>query len=80
MDLIGKGMNEGYLTNLEIREIVQDGLNSLSLDKKRVLMIIPDATRTMPLPFMVELFEELLVPRVKKSRLSDCIGDAPTIR
>jgi nickel-dependent lactate racemase len=63
---MGKGLDEGYLTNQEIREIVLDGINSLSLNGKRVLIIIPDATRTMPMPLIFELFEELLLPRVKK--------------
>ena len=66
VNLTGKGMNMGYLTNLEMREIVQDGLSLLQVDGKRVLAIIPDSTRTMPMPFMFRLFEELLSPRVKK--------------
>jgi len=66
VNLIGKGMHEGYLSNLEIREIVLEGLSSLLIDGKRVLAIIPDSTRTMPMPFIFELFEELLNPRVKK--------------
>jgi nickel-dependent lactate racemase len=63
--VIGRGMNEGYLTSHEIHEIVQDGINSLRLDGKQVLIIIPDATRTMPMPLMFDLFIELLQPRVK---------------
>ena len=63
--VIGKGLSEGYLTNQEIREIVSEGINSLALDDKRVLVLIPDTTRTMPMPFMFDLFDELLRPRVK---------------
>jgi len=64
--IIGKGMNEGYLTKEELSEIVYDGLNSLALDGKRVLAIIPDRTRTMPMPVMFDVFEEILHNRVKK--------------
>ena len=64
--IIGKGLDEGYLTNDEVHEIVRDGLNSLAVDSKRVLIIIPDSTRTMPMPIMFELFEDLLGNRVKK--------------
>src|SRR4030043_97601 len=63
--VIGKGLNEGFLTTDEIHEIVLEGLNSLNLDGKRVLVIIPDATRTMPTPFLFELFGEVLQHRVK---------------
>jgi nickel-dependent lactate racemase len=64
--IIGKGLDEGYLTNDEVHEIVRDGLNSLAVDSKRVLIIIPDSTRTMPMPIMFDLFENLLGNRVKK--------------
>jgi alpha-D-ribose 1-methylphosphonate 5-phosphate C-P lyase len=50
--VIGKGLNLGYLTDHAIREIVQDALDSLRLDGKRVLVLIPDTTRTMPMPYM----------------------------
>ena len=54
----GSGYTDRYLTADETREIVRAGLASLSLAGKRVLFIIPDGTRTMPMP---ELFRD--VPR-----------------
>jgi len=63
--IIGKGSNEGFLTNNELHEIVCEGLNSLALDGKRVLVIIPDRTRTMPMPIMFKMFEEILSKRVE---------------
>ncbi|HWU40424.1 MAG TPA: lactate racemase domain-containing protein, partial [Candidatus Acidoferrum sp.] len=62
--MIGKGCAEGYLTSEETREIVRAGLKTLAVDGKRVLVIIPDGTRTMPMPQMFALFEEWLSPRV----------------
>jgi nickel-dependent lactate racemase len=53
------------LTEAETGEIVAQALDSLNLDGKRVLIIIPDGTRTMPMPLMFNLFESLLGPRVK---------------
>ena len=35
------------------------------LDGKRVLVIIPDGTRSMPMPLMFSLFDEFLGKRVK---------------
>lgn len=64
--VIGKGMNEGYLTDLEIREIVQAAVNSIKLEGKRVLVLIPDTTRTMPMAQIFGLFEELLQPKVQR--------------
>ncbi len=52
-----------YLTDDEVREIVREGLGTLAVDGKRVLILIPDGTRTMPMPLMFDLFQELLAPR-----------------
>jgi nickel-dependent lactate racemase len=62
---IGKGLTEGYLDVDAIREIVAESLDSVLLDGKRVLVLIPDGTRTMPMPLMCGIFQELLRPRVK---------------
>jgi nickel-dependent lactate racemase len=61
--VIGRGRADRYLTKEEVRAIVRDGLESLAVDGKRVLIIIPDGTRTMPMPLMFGLFEELLSQR-----------------
>jgi nickel-dependent lactate racemase len=60
---VGKGFANRYLTGDEVRQIVREGVDSLAVDGKRVLIIIPDGTRTMPTPLMFGLFEELLAPR-----------------
>jgi nickel-dependent lactate racemase len=59
----GTGFANRYLTDDEVRQIVRTGLDSFGVDGKRVLIIIPDGTRTMPMPLMFGLFEELLAPR-----------------
>jgi nickel-dependent lactate racemase len=63
--IIGKGFTDQFLTNDEILSIVGEGLQSLALDDKRALVIIPDGTRSMPVPLMFDLFEKLLAHRVK---------------
>jgi len=50
----GTGSAARYLTEQEIRKIVHQGLSSLSLDGRRLLVIIPDGTRTMPMPLMFD--------------------------
>ena len=63
--VIGKGSSERFLSDDETRAIVSEGLATLAVDGKRVLVIIPDRTRTMPAPRMFGWFEELLSRRVK---------------
>jgi len=60
---IGKGFANRYLTDAEVRDVVSEGVDALHADGKRVLIIIPDGTRTMPIPQMFSLFQELLLPR-----------------
>ena len=62
--VIGKGFTDRYLTEDETCEIVRESLDTLPIDGKRVLIIIPDGTRTMPMSLMADLFEKLLYPRV----------------
>jgi nickel-dependent lactate racemase len=56
----GTGFTDRFLTVDETREIVRSGLDSLSLAGKRVLFIIPDGTRTMPMAQLFALFRVLL--------------------
>jgi lactate racemase len=64
MMVMGRGYTDRDLTDDEAREIVREGLGTLAVDGKRVLILIPDGTRTMPMPLMFDLFQELLAPRV----------------
>jgi nickel-dependent lactate racemase len=61
---IGKGYRDRCLTDAEIAGIVDAGLASLNLDGKRLLVIIPDGTRTMPMPLMFDLIERSAGGRV----------------
>jgi nickel-dependent lactate racemase len=58
--MIGTGSTDRFLGDDETREIVRAGLDSLALAGKRVLFIIPDGTRTMPMPLMFRLIRETL--------------------
>ncbi len=65
------------LKDKEIEAIVAEGLNSLALNDKRVLVIIPDATRTMPLPLFFRLIAKHLLPRVKALDFLVALGTHP---
>ena len=75
--VIGKGFTDRYLTAEEISQVVGEGLSSLGVDGKRVLIIIPDGTRTMPMPLMFDLFEAQLAPRVAALDYLVALGTHP---
>ncbi len=60
---IGKGVREGFLAHDVVRQVVGDGLSSLPVDGRRVLVIIPDGTRTMPMPLLFDIIEGALGAR-----------------
>jgi lactate racemase len=55
---IGKSAVDGVLSRDEVRQIVAQAAAGLNLTGKRVLTIIPDGTRTMPMPLMFQLLQE----------------------
>jgi nickel-dependent lactate racemase len=75
--LIGHGHSDRYLSESEIRAIVSEACDSRAFDGKRLLVLIPDGTRTMPMPLMFSLFDELLRPRVKALDYLVALGTHP---
>lgn len=55
---LGKSSAHKLLSRDEVRQIVAQAAAELNLTGKRVLTIIPDGTRTMPMPLMFELLQE----------------------
>jgi nickel-dependent lactate racemase len=62
---IGAGHADRFLTDGETGAIVREALASIAPDGKRLLFIIPDGTRTMPMPRMFALLREHLAGRAK---------------
>lgn len=75
--VIGRGLTEGSLSDVEIDGIVGEALDSLPVDRRRVLFIVPDGTRTMPLAAMVERFERGLAARVAALDYLVALGTHP---
>jgi lactate racemase len=65
MSVVGHGLLEGYLSAEQVSHLVRRGLDQLPLDGRRVLVIVPDGTRTMPMPMMFGILERELGPRVR---------------
>ncbi len=60
----GAGGAGRILSEAEVRGVVAEAADALAARGGRVLVLIPDGTRTMPLPQMVGLLDELLRPRL----------------
>jgi lactate racemase len=62
--VVGEGGPERDLAAADVLRILREALSRLPLDGRRVLAIIPDGTRTMPMPLVFDQLEALLAPRV----------------
>ncbi len=65
LTVVGFGLDQGCLSDRQIRELAADGLAQLPVDDARVLVLIPDGTRSMPLPLLFEILKHQLGPRVR---------------
>lgn len=59
----GLGFAERYLSADELAQVTAQAVDALDLAGKRVLVIVPDGTRTMPLAQMHDLLTRFLLPR-----------------
>ena len=64
--LIGKGYTDRFLTEAEASAIFGEGVSQLAVNGKKVLVIIPDSTRSGPIPLCFRELTRLLSPRVAK--------------
>jgi nickel-dependent lactate racemase len=60
----GRGVTDGLLSDGEVERITGDWLATVPLDGRRVLVLIPDGTRTMPVPLAIDAIERALGGRV----------------
>src|SRR5260221_11335167 len=75
--LWGKGLTTGTLTVEDVRELLAQASETLSIDGKRVLVIIPDGTRTAPIPLLFRLLYEQLGRRVAQLDYLIALGTHP---
>ena len=67
------------LTEDDVRAILRQGLARIDLAGARVLVIIPDGTRTAPIPLMFRLLEELLGSEVERLDYLIALGTHPAM-
>jgi len=74
---IGKGYEDRYLSEGEIRDILTEALGQVAVEGEHVVVVIPDSTRTAPIPLMFRLFNELLGGRVGQLDFLVALGTHP---
>jgi nickel-dependent lactate racemase len=58
--VVGVGLEAGFLPVEDVRAIANEGLARMGLDGRRVLVLVPDGTRTMPMPLLFDVLDEAL--------------------
>lgn len=56
----GIGSPDRLLLEEEVRTLVEEGTPAVLFERKRVLVLTPDATRTCPLPMMIRSIQEVI--------------------
>src|SRR5258705_2972254 len=75
--LVGAGGTDRGLREEEVHALLVDAFERERLDGKRVLVIIPDGTRSAPLPLLFELLYEVVGRRVKRLHYLVALGTHP---
>jgi nickel-dependent lactate racemase len=75
--IVGKGSTTEILTVEDIRQLIVQACDQLPLDGKRVLVIIPDGTRTAPIALFFRLLYEQLGQRVAQLDYLIALGTHP---
>jgi len=79
MDVVGQGGTERTLGAEEIRQIVAAAADRIAPDGKRVLVIVPDHTRTCPLPEISRELHAAIAPRASKLDFLIALGTHPAM-
>jgi nickel-dependent lactate racemase len=75
--LTGEDGRMSYLDELDVREVVTRALEKAELAGRRVLVIIPDSTRTAPIPLFFRLLHEALRGKVAALDYLVALGTHP---
>ena len=75
--MLGAGSEDRYLSDDEVRGLCASAFDQCDLAGKRVIVLIPDGTRTAPVPLFFRTFHELLARRVAKLDYMVALGTHP---
>lgn len=68
---------DDLVTDAKIRALLAAGLGQVALEGKRVLLVVPDGTRTAPLPTLFRLLHALLADRARALDVLIALGTHP---
>src|SRR5207244_2513766 len=74
---IGSGSPDHRLTEPEVREIAAQALSRLDLAGKRVLLIVPDSTRTAPVGLLFRVIHDILGADTRSLDVLIALGTHP---
>jgi nickel-dependent lactate racemase len=73
----GVGAAERHLTEVEVRDIAAQALASLNLAGKKVLLIVPDSTRTAPVGQLFRVIHDLIGATTRSLDVLIALGTHP---
>jgi lactate racemase len=76
-EVLGTGDPNSYLQPEEIHRIIGQHADALALDGRRLLVLIPDSTRTAPLPLLFDALRGAFGDRVAAMDLLVALGTHP---
>ena len=71
--------SENYLSKEQVSSFIRTQLKALDLTGQRVLVLVPDKTRTMPVPQVFEILREVLGPVASKLDYLVALGTHPAL-
>src|SRR3972149_4052814 len=77
--VVGTGTTARALTEQEVRSAMAEALGPADLDGRRVLVIVPDSTRTAPVALIRGALDELLRRRVSALDYLVALGTHPVM-
>ena len=76
-EIIGRGVDSGALPDADVADTLERGLAALPLGGQRVLVLIPDSTRTFPGAVLFRHLTRMLLPRVRSLDFLVALGTHP---
>jgi nickel-dependent lactate racemase len=77
--MIGKGYEQGFMPDQEALSIMGQYLNQLDLNGKKLLLLIPDTTRTAPMPLIYQGIYDLVGEKVARLDVLVALGTHPAM-
>ena len=78
--VIGKGYEDGFLSETGAREIIESGVSQIDVKDKKVLVLLPDSTRSGPVGFFFRQFCDIIGRSAKTLDFLIALGTHPIMK